>query len=140
MQRTNQWTYFVLGYDRIKIGAARDPHRRLKDLQVGSPVILTLLAVSSESEWSLHERFRSLRCHGEWFKRFPRKIERYLGKRWVECYGSQAPVDVSLCAEEWRVSESHIRSLLKGCTTAGEWQQILDARSNRPEGIRLFRR
>lgn len=56
---------------RLKIGLSDDPARRLRSLQVGSPVPLTLLAHvlgSREKERYLHRRFAHLRSHGEWFE------------------------------------------------------------------------
>lgn len=55
----------------LKIGISDDPERRVRDLQTGSPALLTLLAHITgckERERYLHRRFRHLRAHGEWFK------------------------------------------------------------------------
>ena len=68
--------YFILAGDRIKIGYSQDPRKRLLDMQVGSPVELTLLHVISCPtrshqrlvERQLHEKFAALRVHGEWFR------------------------------------------------------------------------
>lgn len=64
--------YFIQGVDGgpIKIGYARNPEARLKDLQLASPVQLRLLAIvdgGKPRETELHQRFAHLRSHGEWF-------------------------------------------------------------------------
>jgi hypothetical protein len=70
-----QFVYFVGGdVGGIKIGTAREPSRRLADLQCGSPVRLAILAVVSgthELELEYHRRFAAHRLHGEWFERHP---------------------------------------------------------------------
>lgn len=56
---------------RVKIGCSRDPHARLKDLQVGCPTDLRLVAVvprDGHSEWVEHSRFSEYRVRGEWFE------------------------------------------------------------------------
>lgn len=68
--------YFVQGVDGgpIKIGRADDPHARLRELQVGSPVILRLCrAEIAPQNWEtrLHQTFAAYRLHGEWFKPHP---------------------------------------------------------------------
>jgi hypothetical protein len=55
---------------RVKIGWTRDPRKRLKDLQTGSPVELYLIGAipgGREDERAMHERFALSRMHGEWF-------------------------------------------------------------------------
>lgn len=64
--------YFVQGIDGgpIKIGRADEPALRLRELQLGSPVLLQLLAVVKGGRYReacLHEQFAILRMHGEWF-------------------------------------------------------------------------
>jgi hypothetical protein len=66
------FVYFIqAGQDGpIKIGVAADPLLRLDDLQVGSPVALTLLAAipgGAVHERQLHARFAEGRIRGEWF-------------------------------------------------------------------------
>ena len=54
----------------IKIGITNDIKKRFGTLQAISPIKLTLLATLSgglAKEHLLHERFGSLRAHGEWF-------------------------------------------------------------------------
>lgn len=58
----------------IKIGRARNPMARLRDLQVGSEVHLDLLAIEpggATRERELHERFSRHRLSGEWFSPAP---------------------------------------------------------------------
>jgi hypothetical protein len=65
--------YFVRAdeYGPIKIGYSATPRQRLSDLQNGSPHQLRLIGYihpgSYHLERQLHQRFRSLRLHGEWF-------------------------------------------------------------------------
>lgn len=55
----------------VKIGFTQgDPAARMADLQVGSPVRLTLLGAvpgDRSDEQALHRRFAHARSHGEWF-------------------------------------------------------------------------
>ena len=74
--------YFILAEQpgRVKIGYAADPHQRKKDLQVGSPVPLALIAVipgDRTTEPALHKRFARVRSHGEWFE-FDDTIKQFL--------------------------------------------------------------
>lgn len=55
----------------VKIGRAKNIASRMRDLQVGSPVPLRLLAVLSldeDDERDLHRRWSHLRTSGEWFR------------------------------------------------------------------------
>lgn len=55
----------------IKIGRAKDPERRLRGMQVGSPVRLVLrrkIWTHPSTETWLHHRFASDRLHGEWYR------------------------------------------------------------------------
>jgi hypothetical protein len=65
--------YFIAteARDLIKIGSADDPWTRYLTLRSISPVPLVLVAMmdgGKPEERELHERFRLLRHHGEWFK------------------------------------------------------------------------
>jgi Meiotically up-regulated gene 113 len=58
--------------EAVKIGRSSDPHKRLRELQTGSPHRLTLLAVfdgKGDLEPSLHQRLDRwrLKMKGEWF-------------------------------------------------------------------------
>ena len=68
------WIYFARhGCDGpIKIGRAHDPHKRVRDLSIGSPVALVLLgamlsAQAEEEEDQIHELLRTSCIRGEWF-------------------------------------------------------------------------
>jgi hypothetical protein len=68
----------------IKIGHATQPRRRLSELQVSSPVLLTLLGKvrgrpAHEKEW--HSRFAGYRIRGEWFKPSPALLAAIDGAR-----------------------------------------------------------
>lgn len=67
-----QWVYLVGSplVTPVKIGTSRNPAQRLADLQVGSPVPLSLLwktPGTRELERMLHDYFVHYRSHGEWF-------------------------------------------------------------------------
>ncbi len=54
----------------FKIGRAKDPEKRLKQLQTGSPVKLKIVHVFKglgNKEKMLHEELRRWRLEGEWF-------------------------------------------------------------------------
>jgi Meiotically up-regulated gene 113 len=60
------------GHDAVKIGWAADPRRRLRDLQIGCPLELTLLwafptADVTAVEAALHRKFNANWLRGEWF-------------------------------------------------------------------------
>jgi hypothetical protein len=68
------WIYFACcGTDGpIKIGRAADPHKRVRDLAVGSPIDLVILGAilserPEEEEAEIHERLREHCVRGEWF-------------------------------------------------------------------------
>jgi len=66
--------YLLRANDRIKIGYAEDVAARVKTLQTGSPVPLTLLAAfpgDRATEAALHRRYAHLRVAGEWFRADP---------------------------------------------------------------------
>ncbi|WP_318201074.1 GIY-YIG nuclease family protein [Streptomyces sp. SCL15-4] len=63
-------TYLVTaeGTHLVKIGIAKDPRRRLKELQTGQPMDLFLMwAVEGDYEQALHDLFAAYRHRGEWF-------------------------------------------------------------------------
>ena len=70
------YVYLMKIGDRAKIGKARDPAQRLKELQTGNPFALKLIGCirclsdghAFEIEKALHAKFRNQRIRGEWFK------------------------------------------------------------------------
>jgi hypothetical protein len=63
--------YFVRAGDRVKIGKAKDVHKRLTDLQTSAPHKLELLAVAAggyDEEGAYHRLFARSRLVGEWFR------------------------------------------------------------------------
>lgn len=63
-------TYLVAaeGSPLVKIGIAKDPMRRLRELQTGQPMELRLLwSVAGNYENDLHVHFAAYRMRGEWF-------------------------------------------------------------------------
>ncbi len=75
--------YFIQGQEtlRIKIGVAKDPQKRLANLQVGSAERLVLVGIlfgmGVAKERQLHGRFIADEVHGEWFKP-SRKLVEYI--------------------------------------------------------------
>lgn len=72
----------------VKIGWAIDPERRLRQLQCGSPMRLSVLAcLSGEQtlEKHLHIEGKQERSHGEWFNWNARTSE------WLRRYGFLVP-------------------------------------------------
>jgi len=68
----SQYVYFIeaTGLNRVKIGYATNPTKRIKDLDTGSAVNLELLGVvpgSLAKERQLHQKFAQYRIKGEWF-------------------------------------------------------------------------
>lgn len=73
-RRPSAPSIYLIGSDelpsRVKIGYGANPHARMRLLQTGSPVLLTILGSLPGGqivEKALHEHFRDLRLHGEWF-------------------------------------------------------------------------
>lgn len=71
------YVYFIqAGKGAIKIGRAKNVDRRLKELQVGNPQELTVLATiphetekgAKDMEQHLHDTLKSKRIRGEWFQ------------------------------------------------------------------------
>jgi hypothetical protein len=67
--------YFIGGETGpVKIGYTRNLQRRLRDMQLHSPLPLSALASTGGgcfAEAEYHERFAAHRLHGEWFERHP---------------------------------------------------------------------
>lgn len=68
--------YFIQpeGGGLIKVGRALEPEKRLRELQIGSPVKLVLCRAEPAPGWwetRLHQVFAPWRQHGEWFKAHP---------------------------------------------------------------------
>lgn len=83
-----RFVYFVGGdQGAIKIGFAKSPDDRLREIQVGSPIPLSILALvegGPKLEKGYHRRFAAHRLHGEWFAPHPdilAEIERLTPKR-----------------------------------------------------------
>lgn len=91
------WIYFARhGADGpIKIGRAYNPHKRVRDLSVGSPIALVILGAvlsmhAEEEEDEIHDRLREHCIRGEWFAAEAVRQEMFrLGSRLI------GPEDVS---------------------------------------------
>ena len=73
--------YFVQCGQYVKIGIADNPKTRLRELQVGNPITLTILNTfkvvrANQVEHSLHEHFMDQWQRGEWFTMPADQIER----------------------------------------------------------------
>ena len=73
------WVYFIEApkVQLIKIGFTADVPKRLTSLQTMSPISLRLRGSFSgtrNDEHQLHEQFKHLRTHGEWFRSDPSLI------------------------------------------------------------------
>jgi len=72
MKSKSNRIYFIQAPNGLfKIGKSKNPKARLKTLQVGSPVKLTLKKIIKGGlalEHVLHIYFKHLRKHGEWFR------------------------------------------------------------------------
>jgi hypothetical protein len=73
-RKKNDDLYFIQSAKTgmIKIGRSKNPEKRLKQLQTGSPNKLKLIASFKEEGWresELHEHLREwkVRSNGEWF-------------------------------------------------------------------------
>ncbi|MGW2048608.1 GIY-YIG nuclease family protein [Streptomyces sp. NPDC001858] len=67
---TKPHTYLIAadGTQLVKIGIAKDPMRRLRELQTGQPMDLHLLwSMAGDYERDLHVHFDVYRVRGEWF-------------------------------------------------------------------------
>jgi hypothetical protein len=71
------FVYFIRADDGlVKIGIAKDPASRLRNMQTGSAAVLRIIAVHAcdspaAVEAGLHRQFAHLRQHGEWFSPTP---------------------------------------------------------------------
>lgn len=88
-EQHDSYVYFIEAPDlnRIKIGKAVDPEKRLATLQVGSPVQLKLIAKipgGCSLERELHDAFSDARLDGEWFT-FTKDIQDYIKQEGMEC-------------------------------------------------------
>lgn len=77
--------YFLLApaSNRVKIGFAVDPRRRLKAIMTGCPEPAELIGTmqgTRADERALHKRFKHLRVTGEWF-RFDQTLSRFVFKK-----------------------------------------------------------
>jgi hypothetical protein len=89
---------------RIKIGVARDPYRRLAELQVGSPEQLELIGVAPggrKRELELHAELRHDRLHGEWFELSNHAV--YVVGNLLGCFQpSPKQIEAQRKADHWR--------------------------------------
>lgn len=64
------FVYFLSSHGLVKIGFSTRLEQRIQALRASSPVVLELVAAipgTRQLETSLHQQFKKLRKHGEWF-------------------------------------------------------------------------
>jgi hypothetical protein len=87
------YVYFITGGGLTKIGVSIEVESRMKNLQAGSPVPLTLVGTirgSWRTEKLIHHLYKEYRVHGEWFN-FEATPEFVAGvAEWVEAARSRA--------------------------------------------------
>lgn len=106
LKHTGDQVYFICAPelpDRVKIGVSHETSNRLRELQIGSPARLVVMAVASgdsEDEANLHRIFQRDRMHGEWFRLSPELAELIRGViRGVELdvLAVDAEADLGIC-------------------------------------------
>jgi len=63
--------YFIKANEKVKIGYAVDPSKRIPAIQTSSPFDLEVLLIidgNYDKEYELHKRFQDMRTSGEWFE------------------------------------------------------------------------
>jgi hypothetical protein len=88
----------------VKIGKAKDPRRRLAELQVGSASPLVLVAVApggQKRERALHAEFWERRKRGEWFDITDKDIFRIARRQPVKPIEPEAPRTREDWHHEW---------------------------------------
>lgn len=69
--------YIIRCGDAVKIGFSDNPFNRIKELQVGNPERLKIIAMfpgSMRLERNIHARLKQYRINGEWFRWTPEVI------------------------------------------------------------------
>jgi len=71
-KKGSDYLYFIQSHKtgHIKIGRAKDPHKRIRELQTGNGEELRLIAFFQGWAWReryLHEHLKDFRLSGEWF-------------------------------------------------------------------------
>lgn len=62
--------YFIIANNKVKIGYAEDPSKRIPSIQTSSPYELEVLLIiegNYDKESELHKQFQEYRTSGEWF-------------------------------------------------------------------------
>jgi hypothetical protein len=98
--RRGRHVYFIQGSrgGLIKIGSSNDPPARLAEFQVNCPVRLRLLGViwggGIFREHYLHDEFKHLRQHGEWFRPTPELLA-YIAASATDAADPPQPTEVA---------------------------------------------
>lgn len=62
--------YFIKAKDKVKIGYATDPSKRISSIQTSNPYALEVLLIidgNYDKERELHKKFHKYKASGEWF-------------------------------------------------------------------------
>lgn len=85
-KQTPCYVYLMRSGTRLKIGVARDPHSRLRELRVAAgPIELVAKRRfgsrerARAAESAAHAKFDGFRLHGEWFSDVPEIVEHFRG-------------------------------------------------------------
>lgn len=123
--RPKKHTYAIVGIGtrRVKIGSAVDVYARGRELQVGSPVELVLIATRPQDvERKLHHEAREDWVHGEWF-RFSFRVELMIKHQMVARFHSFAegvPADERGARRARKVYKEIVASEREHCDDVGE--------------------
>ncbi len=83
---TNLYTIDGVKVKYCKIGKAKDPYKRVKEVQTGCPFPLTIYKIHTvykhqnayDIEANLHQRMKKYRCSGEWFRILETDFEKFI--------------------------------------------------------------
>ena len=92
----DRFVYVIKSGDNYKIGIAKDPRKRMRDLQTGDPTehaIVTTSFVSNaqQLEAKLHQHYTQYSVRGEWFKLPSDKLEEALEILWEKGFAEKIP-------------------------------------------------
>ena len=128
----------------IKIGfTAGNPHARLASFRTGNPRPLDLLVTipgGATEEAALHERFKDLRCQGEWFRPDARLLGFIEGLVYAHPVQPQAPLQGpdlrGLTVEQLEVIDGYLRARM----ASDDWANTTIPYNSATETAHLARR
>jgi len=69
--KNGRFLYFIGSENLVKIGSSVNPQNRIKELEIGNPQKMYLIAAFANMgniESEMHKKFDHLRVRGEWFR------------------------------------------------------------------------